>query len=101
MSKLRPFTIALVCVVLFLAGCGGGDDDGDGAAPPPVYTAHIMSDPAVDGDIEQTSPTTFAVTQGMSPDVQSVFTGIDPVALTEFRAFLNFPLSGPKGVPSD
>ena len=37
----------------------------------------------------------------MSSSVQSVFAGIDPVAGTEFRAFLDFPLSGPGGVPGD
>lgn len=37
----------------------------------------------------------------MSPAVQSVLAGIDPVSLTEFRAFLNFPLAGPAGVPSN
>ena len=58
-----------------------------------------MSDAAFDGDIEQTSPTTFTITQGMSPSVQSVFAGIYPATLTEFRAFLDFPLTGPGGVP--
>jgi len=51
--------------------------------------------------IEQTSPTTFTVTQGMSSAVQSVFAGIYPVTLTEFRAFLDFPLTGPAGIPSN
>jgi hypothetical protein len=37
----------------------------------------------------------------MSPTVQSVFAGIDPVAQTEFRTFLDFPLSGSGGVPGD
>jgi hypothetical protein len=37
----------------------------------------------------------------MSPTVQSVFAGIDPVAGTEFRAFLDFPLTGAGGVPGD
>ena len=37
----------------------------------------------------------------MSPTVQSVFAGIDPVARTEFRAFLDFPLTGAGGVPGD
>jgi hypothetical protein len=58
-----------------------------------------LSDSAFDGDIQQTSPSTFTVTQGMSPSVQSVFAGIDPANFTEFRAFLDFPLSGVGGVP--
>ncbi len=83
-------------IVLGSAGCGGGDD-----GPPPIITTQILSDPALDGDIEQSSPGSFSIVQGMSPTVQSVFAGIAPVALTEFRAFLNFPLSGPGGVPGN
>lgn len=37
----------------------------------------------------------------MSPTVQTVFAGIDPVARTEFRAFLDFPLTGAGGVPGN
>ncbi len=76
--------------------CGGGDDN-----PPETFTTQILSDSGFDGDIEQTSPTTFIVTQGMTPTVQSVFAGIDPEAGTEFRAFLDFPLTGPGGVPGN
>jgi hypothetical protein len=80
--------------ILTLAGCGG--DDG-----PETVTTHILSDARFDGDIEQTSPTTFTVTQGMSSTVQSVLAGIDPISGTEFRAFLDFPLGGSDGVPED
>jgi hypothetical protein len=96
MHYLRGFTLAVACAVISLAGCGGGDG---GGGPPPVFTTQILSDPGFDGDIEETSPISFTVTQGMSPTVQSVFAGIDPVALTEFRAFLDFPLTGAGGVP--
>jgi hypothetical protein len=82
--------------MLFLTGCGGGDDDG-----PESFTTHILSDPAFDGDIEQVTPDTYTVTQGMSSAVQSVLVGIDPVGGTEFRAFLDFPLGGPNGIPAD
>jgi hypothetical protein len=61
----------------------------------------ILSDPAYDGDIEQTAPGVYVVTQGMSDTVQSTFAGIDPVAGTEFRTFLDFSLEGPNGVPGD
>ena len=88
--------VAMVGALLGLAGCGGGDN---GMAP--QFTTQILSDPGFDGDIEQTSPGGYVVTQGMSPNVQSVFAGIDPVAQTEFRAFLDFPLSGSGGVPGD
>jgi hypothetical protein len=69
--------------------------------PPPAITTRILSDAGFDGDIEQTSPTTFTITQGMSPSVQNVFAGIDPGTLTEFRAFLDFPLTGPGGIPGN
>jgi hypothetical protein len=87
--------IAAVSSLLGLGGCGG-----DGSGPTQVVT-HILSDAAYDGDIEQTSPSVYVVTQGMSATVQSVFAGIDPAAGTEFRAFLDFPLSGVGGVPGD
>jgi hypothetical protein len=86
---------AIASALLGLSACGGGD-----SAPPSVVT-QIYSDPAFDGDIEQTAPSSYTVTQGMSPSVQSVLVGIDPVAGTEFRAFLDFPLSGPEGVPAN
>ena len=94
---VRIPVIAIACGILSLSGCGGG---GDNAAPQPVQT-QILSDAQFDGDIEQTSPSTFTITQGMSSSVQSVFAGIDPVAGTEFRAFLDFPLTGPGGVPGN
>ena len=87
--------ISVVCALLGLAGCGGTSA---GGIPPPIVT-HIVSNPRFDGDIEQISPASYVVTQGMSPSVQSVLAGIDPTALTEFRAFLNFPLGGSGGVP--
>ncbi|HVW68482.1 MAG TPA: hypothetical protein VHB68_05870 [Steroidobacteraceae bacterium] len=65
----------------------------------PQTVTHILSDPAYDGDIEATGPGTYVITQGMSSTVQTVLAGIDPVAGTEFRAFLDFPLTGPGGVP--
>jgi hypothetical protein len=61
----------------------------------------ILSDPGFDGDIELAVDGSYVVTQGMSPTVQSVFAGIDPTAGTEFRAFLDFPLTGSGGVPGD
>lgn len=91
------FMLAVACAAVSLSGCGGGD--GGHFQPPPPVTTQIQSDPGFDGDIEQTSPISFAVTQGMSPSVQSVFAGIDPTARTEFRAFLDFPLTGANGVP--
>ncbi len=94
---VRLPTMAMACAILGLFGCGGGNDN---AAPQPV-TTQILSDSRFDGDIEQTSASGFTVTQGMSSTVQSVFAGIDPVAGTEFRAFLDFPLTGSGGVPGN
>ena len=88
--------IAAVSLLLGLCGCGGGGDGG-----PPQIVTYIVSDAAYDGDVEQTSPGVYVVTQGMSSSVQSVFAGIDPVTGNEFRAFLDFPLSGAAGVPGD
>jgi hypothetical protein len=99
MTYLRTFAIAIACATISLTGCGGGD--GGNSAPPPKFTTQIFSDSGFDGDIEQTSSTAFTVTQGMTPTVQSVFAGIDPVALTEFRAFLDIPLTGSGGVPGN
>jgi predicted secreted protein len=100
MPYLRTFAIVTACVAISLTGCGGGDS---GSGPPPAIaiTTQILSDSGFDGDIQQTAPSTFTVTQGMSPSVQSVFAGIDPATLTEFRAFLDFPLSGAGGVPGN
>jgi len=98
MTYAKILAAGTACLAIGVAGCGGGDS---GNAAPPAVTTQILSDPAFDGDIQQTSAVTFTVTQGMSPTVQSVFTGIDPGSLTEFRAFLDFPLSGAGGVPAN
>jgi len=98
MNNLKSFTLAIACAVIGLTGCGNGHDRDVGT--PIIVTTQIQSDPGFDGDIEQTS-TSFTITQGMSPTVQSVFAGIDPVARTEFRAFLDFPLTGAGGVPGN
>ncbi len=104
MIYVRTVTTAIICASISLAGCGGGNYDGGGNhgggyVAPPTTTTQILSDSGLDGDIEQTSPTSLNVTQGMSPSVQSVFAGIDPVGFTEFRAFLDFPLTGAGGIP--
>jgi hypothetical protein len=97
MTYSRILATAVACAVLGLTACGGGGDN----RPPPTYNTQILSDASFDGDIEQTSPTAFTVTQGMSASVQNVLAGIDPVAGTEFRAFLDFPLGGSGGVPAN
>lgn len=96
MSKFR-ISMAGVAIVglISLPGCGGGD-----RAPAQPFTTQIYSDPADDGDIGQTAPNSFVVTQGMSGSIQSVYAGIDPNSGAEYRAFLNFPLTGSTGIPS-
>jgi hypothetical protein len=88
--------VAIVSILLSLGGCGGGGDD-----PRQQIVTHILSDAGFDGDIELAADGSYVVTQGMSPTVQSVFAGVDPTAGTEFRAFLDFPLSGSDGVPGN
>jgi hypothetical protein len=95
-KRVSAFMAVAASALLLVTGCGGGSDNG---APAQIVT-HILSDSRFDGDIEQTSATSYVVTQ-VSPDVQSVFAGIDPTAQTEFRAFLDFPLTGPDGIPGD
>lgn len=94
----RLILVALMgLTVLILAGCGN-----DGGRVQPTFVAQILSDSTSDGDIARDSVTSlFTVTQGMSSTVQSVFAGIDPVTGTEYRTFLDFPLTGAGGVPGN
>ena len=95
---MRAYISGLMATALVgLCGCGGGG----GGEGPPQLVAQILSDPAYDGDIELTSAGDSVVTQGMSPSVQSVLAGIDPATGSEFRSFLDFPLTGADGVPGD
>jgi hypothetical protein len=94
---VRIPVIAIACGILSLSGCGGGGDN----SAPQTFQTQIYSDSSFDGDIEQVSTSSFTVTQGMSSTVQSVFAGIDPAGGTEFRAFLDFPLTGSGGVPGN
>jgi len=86
-------TGAMIFITLALAACGGGS-----SAPPAIVT-QMLSDSALDGDIARDPLSgAFTVTQG---NTQSVFAGIDPVTGVEFRAFLDFPLTGVGGVPGN
>jgi hypothetical protein len=94
--KKAFFAVILILISLPLAGCGGGYSS---SAPPPI-TTQILSDPVYDGDIALDSTGTPG-TPTQAVITQSVFVGIDPTFGTEFRAFLDFHLSGAGGVPSN
>jgi hypothetical protein len=93
--------LLIACAAMSVSSCGGGGGHDGGGSPRPAITTQIISDPVYDGDIQEISPATFVVTQGMTASVQSVFAGIDPVTLTEYRAFLDFPLTGATGIPTN
>lgn len=95
MTYRKSLGMLMILTALSLSACGGRD------SPPPEYTTQISSDPAYDGDIQQTSAMSYVVTQGMTTSVQSVFAGINPADSTEYRAFLDFPLGGAQGVPGN
>ena len=132
MQRLRSFgLLGIVGLLLLLAGCGGNDHHhviitGPGfvgiddrptvaiTAPelqveylrPGIFgtfTAQILSDQPLDGDIELAPfSDTFVITQGPS----TLLFGIDSAISnrSEFRAFVNFPLDGTTGgdvVPLD
>jgi hypothetical protein len=90
------FAIMLILITLPLVGCGGGSSS---SSPPPI-TTQILSDPIYDGDISLDSTGTLG-TPTQAVNTQNVFAGIDPINGTEFRAFLDFFLSGQGGVPSN
>jgi hypothetical protein len=92
---VRIPVIAIACGIVSLSGCGGGGDNA-----PSTVTTQILSDARFDGDIELDTSGVLTVTQ-VSSTVQNVYAGIEPVGGGEFRAFLDFPLTGSGGVPGD
>jgi hypothetical protein len=89
MKKNTLYLLMAVFALTLIAGCGGNDG-------PHYVSTQILSDPAVDGDIAKAVDGTFSINAG---DTQSVLAGIDPADGTEYRAFLDFPLTGSGGVP--
>ncbi len=86
--------LAAIMVFLILSTIGCGHD----SSSPQISSSFILSDPAFDGDIAVNTAGTSTITQGST---QSVFAGIDPVTTVEYRAFLDFPLTGSGGVPGN
>ena len=86
------FATVIMSLILAMTGCGGGNN------PPPAVETQILSNAAYDGDIKFDAPNVFSVTQGNIP---SVFAGIVPGTVSEYRAFLDFPLTGVGGIPGN
>ena len=89
----KKLMLSILLATFLVAGCNSD-------STPATVTTSILSDASLDGDIEQTS-SSYIITQGMSPSVQSVFAGIDPVSGNEYRAFLDFHLNGANYIPTD
>jgi hypothetical protein len=81
--------MVFISVALLSCGGGGGSD---------TFVTQILSDPAFDGDIALTTSNNFTITQS---NTETVFAGINPTTGTEYRAFLDFPLTGVDGVPGN
>jgi len=92
---MKRVLLALAVLMAFFAaqGCGGGG----GGAPqaPQQVTTTIASNQNVDGYLtfDPASQTVQTPIQVKLNAVPSIFAGIDPATLKEFRAFLDFPLA--------
>ncbi len=91
----RFLAVLTVFLSTALIGCG----DNNGSIGQSTVTTQILSNPMNDGDIALTTSNSFTITQG---NTQTVFAGINPATGTEYRAFLDFPLTDPvEGVPGN
>jgi len=86
--------LALVLAVAVLSGCHSDHDD-----PLPRYHTEIVSDVDFDGDIGLSLDGFYTVTS--AADTGSVLAGVNPDTGEEYRGFLDFPLGGDDGVPTD
>lgn len=85
--------LTAVFMILLMAGCGSE------SIGPPVFSSSILSNPVYDGDIQKLPVTgVYSVAQG---NTQSVYAGVHPTSGAEYRAFLDFPLTGFGGVPAN
>jgi hypothetical protein len=88
--KIFSFTTFLILGIVSIIASGGGSD------PPPVIVVDIFSDQPTDGDIAfDPVLESFTITNGP----ETIFFGIDDSDqnLSEYRAFLDFPLDGSTG----
>lgn len=94
--KGKLLGLMLMALLLLMAGCGGGHDEvliSPPPVPPPAsQTTQILSDPDVDGDIQQVGVTRTVSIVGRD-NLTSILAGIDPGTGDEYRAFLDFPLT--------
>ncbi|ACM21189.1 lipoprotein, putative [Geotalea daltonii FRC-32] len=91
---MKRLLLAPILVLILITMTGCGDDHRN---EPQLFFTQILSNAALDGDIERNPAAgTLTITQG---NTESVFVGVDPVTGTEFRAFLDFSLTGAGGVP--
>lgn len=81
--------LMMMAVALAVTGCGGGGDHS-----PDIFVSEIFSDETIDGDIRRDPGGLLTVTR-VTPATASVFAGVDPTTLQEYRAFLHFPLDEP------
>ena len=89
----RTFLASIAAfMIIALTGCGENRNNEFR-----TIDTQILSDSSLDGNIVQNpSIAALTITQGTA---QSVFAGINPTTGAEFRAFLDFPLTGTGGVP--
>lgn len=85
--KRTFFAALMVSLILSLTACGHDHNNS-----PQIISTSILSDSAFDGDIEQVSPTLLSITT-IAGGAQSVLAGLSTTTNTEFRAFLDFPLT--------
>lgn len=91
--KITFLAKLLAFMILTLTGCGS---DSNNSESPPLLATKALSDATIDGYITLHSGG-LTIAQGTSTNF-GVFAGTDPVNGNEYRAFLNFPVTG---IPGD
>src|SRR5689334_22617058 len=94
MKRLLCAVLAL-SLLLVLPGCASDN------SRPQTFSTQILSTLANDGDIELTTANAFIITQTPATPLQFVLAGFNATTGSEFRAFLDFNLTGAGGVPGN